>query len=280
MAAGFVSRAQPVDFPTGDGEISHGFYHPPTNPEFAPPAGTTPPLVVWAHGGPTGHSTPAFDLDLQYWTTRGFAVLVLNYRGSTGFGRDYRRRLYGAWGVADIEDAVAAAEFLVERGLADPERLIVRGGSAGGFVTLAAHAFYDVFAAGANYYGVSDIEALARDTHKFESRYLDQLVGPVSPELYAARSPIDNLDGFTRPLITFQGLEDRVVPPSQSERIVDALRSSGVPVAYLAFEGEQHGFRRAESIVRAREAELYFYGRVLGFEPADALEPIDIENLE
>jgi dipeptidyl aminopeptidase/acylaminoacyl peptidase len=276
----YVSRAEPVTFPTTRGEVSYGFYYPPTNPDFVAPAGSVPPLIVSAHGGPTGHSTPAFDLDLQYWTSRGFAVLDINYRGSTGFGREYRKRLYGTWGVIDIEDAVAGATYLVDQGLADADRLIVRGGSAGGFVTLAAHAFHDVFAAGANYYGVSDIEALARDTHKFESRYLDQLVGPRSAELYAERSPIKNLDGFTRPLITFQGLEDRIVPPNQSEMIVEALRANGIPVAYLAFEGEQHGFRRAENIVRAREAELYFYGRVLGFDPADELEPITIDNLE
>ena len=218
----------------------------------------------------------------MYWTSRGFAILDLNYRGSTGYGRDYRQALYGQWGVADVEDAVAGARYLAEQGLADPERLIIRGGSAGGYTTLAAHAFHDAFSAGASYFGISDIEALAEETHKFESRYLDQLIGPYPErkDLYKARSPIHHLDGFSAPLLMLQGLEDKVVPPNQSEMIFEALKSRGIPTAYLPFEGEGHGFRKSENQVRALEAEYYFYARVLGFEPADRLPPVDIIGLE
>jgi dipeptidyl aminopeptidase/acylaminoacyl peptidase len=208
-------------------------------------------------------------------------VFDLNYRGSTGFGCAYRRSLYPYWGSKDVTDAVRGAQFLAEQGRADPRRLLIRGSSAGGFTVLAAHAFHDVFAAGANYYGVSDMEALARDTHKFESRYLDRLVGPY-PEMqakYRDLSPIHRLEGFHRPLITFQGLDDKVVPPAQSEIIVNALKARGVPVAYLPFAGEQHGFRAADNIVQAYEAELYFYGRVLGFTPAGEPAPVEIANL-
>lgn len=279
--AGWVPRYQLVSFPSGQGATAHGIYLPPTNPAVQAPEGDLPPLIVSVHGGPTAVSTPAFRLSQLYWTSRGFAFLDLNYRGSTGFGRDYRRALYGQWGVADVEDAVAGATWLAEQGLADPERLIIRGGSAGGYTTLAAHAFHNTFAAGASYYGVSDVEALAKDTHKFESRYLDQVIGPYPErrDLYLQRSPINHLAGFGAPLLLLQGLDDPVVPPNQSEKIFEALKSRGIPTAYLAFEGESHGFRKAENQVRSLEAELYFYARVLGFDTADDLPGLDIEGL-
>jgi dipeptidyl aminopeptidase/acylaminoacyl peptidase len=222
-----------------------------------------------------------FSLRVQYWTSRGFAVLDVNYGGSTGYGREYRRRLNGSWGIVDVEDCVNGARYLVDGGRVDGERLAITGGSAGGYTTLAALAFHDTFSAGASHYGVSDLEALAKDTHKFESRYLDGLIGPYPErrDVYAERSPIHHLDGLSCPLILFQGLEDEIVPPNQAEMMVEALRAKGVPVAYLAFEGEQHGFRRGENIKRSLEAELYFYGRIFGFSPADGIEPVPIANL-
>lgn len=262
----WISAARAITVPVGGDEVTHAFYYPPKNPDFTAPEGTYPPLVVSAHGGPTGHSDPGFSLAIQFWTSRGFAYLDVNYRGSSGYGRAYRDKLKGQWGVIDIEDVVKAALYAADQGLADRERLIVRGGSAGGFVVLAAHAFHDVFATGANYFGVSDLEALARDTHKFESRYLDSLVGPYPEraDLYKARSPINHLEGFDRPLIVLQGLEDRIVPPNQSDLIVEALRAKGITVEYLTFPGEGHGFRRPDSRIKSLEAELAFYQRVLG----------------
>jgi dipeptidyl aminopeptidase/acylaminoacyl peptidase len=277
-----VPQYQLVSFTTSGGATAHGIYLPPTNPETSAPAGDRPPLLVTVHGGPTAATSPAFDREQLYWTSRGFAILDLNYRGSTGFGRDYRQALYGEWGVADVDDAVAGALWLADQGLADPDRLLIRGGSAGGYTTLAALSFHDTFAAGTSYYGVSDIEALAQDTHKFESRYLDQLIGPYPErrDLYRQRSPIHHLDGFSAPLLLLQGLDDPVVPPNQSEMIFAALKSRGLPTAYLAFEGEAHGFRKAENRIRSLEAELYFYGRVLDIPIADKLPEIPIENLQ
>jgi len=227
------------------------------------------------HGGPTSHSKPELSLATQYWTSRGFALVDVNHGGSSGFGREYRERLNGNWGIVDVGDVVAAVRYLIDEGWVDGNRTAIRGGSAGGFTVLAALAFHDVFRAGANYYGVSDLEALAHDTHKFESHYLDRLVAPL-PEgraIYEARAPIHHLEGFKRPLITFQGAEDRIVPPGQSRAIVAALERKGVPVEYIEFEGEQHGFRKAENIVRSLEAELAFYGRVFGFVPAPQPDP-------
>ncbi len=268
--ARYVALAEPIEYPTTGGRTARAFYYPPTNGEYQAPAGEKPPLVVKAHGGPTGHSKPEFSLTTQYWTSRGFALLDVNYGGSSGYGRAYRERLEGNWGIVDVDDVVAAVRFLVEDGRVDPSRTAIRGGSAGGFTVLAALAFHDVFRAGANYYGVSDLEALARDTHKFESRYLDRLVAPLPQgrAIYQARAPIRHLESFRAPLITFQGAEDQVVPPSQSRTIVAALERKGVRVVYLEFEGEQHGFRRADSIVRSLESELEFYGQVFGFTPA------------
>ena len=233
-----------------------------------------------SHGGPTAATSPAFSLRTQYWTSRGFAVLDVNYGGSTGYGREYRNRLDGRWGIVDVEDCVNGARYLVEQGLVDGERLAITGGSAGGYTTLAALAFHDTFKAGASHYGVADLEALARDTHKFESRYLDGLIGPYPEriDLYTERSPIHHVEGLSCPVIFFQGLEDEIVPPNQAQTMVAALRAKGVPVAYLPFEGEQHGFRRAENIKRSLEAELYFYGRIFGFEPADQIEPVAIQD--
>jgi dipeptidyl aminopeptidase/acylaminoacyl peptidase len=278
----YVSLPQALEFPT-DGEITaFAYYYPPAHPERKGEPGSRPPLIVEVHGGPTAAAVPAYSIARHFWTSRGFAVLDVNYGGSTGYGRVYRERLYGGWGVVDLRDTVNAARYAVRRGLADPERLIIHGGSAGGFLVLAALAFDDAFSAGANYYGVSDLETLASETHKFESRYVDKLVGPYpdTRDVYIERSPIHHLAGFTKPLITLQGLDDRVVPPNQSERIYEALRDKGVPVAMLTFEGEGHGFRKADSRIRALEAELYFYGRVLGFEPAGELEPVLIANLD
>jgi dipeptidyl aminopeptidase/acylaminoacyl peptidase len=260
----YLSRPEPVAFPTAGGVIAHGLFHAPRNPDCAAPAGERPPLIVVSHGGPTAAASSSLNLGLQFWTSRGFAVLDVNYRGSSGYGRAYREALDGAWGVADVEDCAAGARWLVGQGRVDGGRLAIRGGSAGGYTTLAALAFTDVFQAGASYYGVSDLEALARDTHKFESRYLDSLIGPYPArrDLYLERSPINHADRLSCPVIFFQGLEDKVVPPDQARRMVAALESKGLPVEYVTFPQEQHGFRRAETIARALEAELAFYARV------------------
>jgi len=268
---GYLSRPEPIDFPTGGGATAHALYYPPRNAEHRAPSGERPPLIVVAHGGPTAAASASLDLKPQFWTSRGFAVLDVNYRGSTGFGRAYRELLQGKWGIADVEDCVNGGRYLADRGLVDPDRLAIRGSSAGGYLVLAALTFHDLFHTGASYYGISDLEALAKDTHKFESRYLDRLIGPY-PEgaaLYRARSPIHHADRLDCPVIFLQGLEDKVVPPNQAEKMVEILRGKHIPVEYLTFEGEQHGFRRAETIRRACEAELAFYGRVFGFSPAE-----------
>ena len=238
-------------------------------------------MLVKSHGGPTGAASGGLDLLVQYWTSRGFAVVDVNYGGSVGYGREYRKRLEGRWGIVDVDDCVNAARYLVTQGWVDEDRLAIDGGSAGGYTTLAALAFRDVFAAGASYYGVCDLEALAKDTHKFESRYLDGLIGkyPEQRDLYLARSPIHFTQQLSCPLILFQGMEDKIVPPNQAERMFEAVRGKGLPTAYLAFEGEQHGFRRGENIKRALDAELYFYSQVFGFELAEPVEPVEIENL-
>jgi dipeptidyl aminopeptidase/acylaminoacyl peptidase len=277
-----LSVPEAIQFFGPTGEPTHAFYYRPKNALCSAPGDDRPPLIVISHGGPTTAATPTLDLKVQFWTNRGFAVVDVNYGGSSGFGRPYRQRLNGRWGLVDVQDVVQAAQFLVSNGLADPRRLIVRGGSAGGYTTLAALTFHPgAFTAGACYYGISDIEILARDTHKFESRYLDTLVGtyPASRAIYHERSPIHFVDRLACPLILFQGLEDKVVPPNQSEMMADAVRTKGLPVAYLAFDGEQHGFRKAETIIRSLEAELFFYGAVFGFEPADAIDPVRIDNL-
>jgi dipeptidyl aminopeptidase/acylaminoacyl peptidase len=283
LDAAWFSVPEPIDFPTAGGVIAHALLYPPTNPGVTAPEGERPPLLVMIHGGPTAAARPMLQLSRQYWTSRGFAVVDVNYRGSTGYGRAYRDLLQGAWGVADVEDCAAVCGFLVARGDADPARLCIRGGSAGGFTTLAALAFHDVFAAGASHYGVADLGVLAEDTHKFESRYLDGLVGPwpAARAVYEARSPICHTDRIDRPLAVFQGLDDPIVPPNQAEMIVEALRTKGVPVAYLPFEGEQHGFRQSENIRAALDGELSFYAQVLGFDlpEAEGIKPIQVDNL-
>lgn len=281
---GLVSTAEAVRFPSAGGRSAHGWFYPPRNDRYAAPPGALPPLVVLSHGGPTAAANPAFSLGVQYWTTRGFAVLDVDYGGSTGYGRTYRQLLDGAWGIVDVEDCCAGAEWLAAGGRCDPARMVIRGGSAGGFTTLAALAFRSTFAAGASHYGVADLEALATDTHKFESRYLDGLVGPypAAREVYQARSPIHHTDGLDCPLILLQGSEDVIVPPSQSRAMAAALAAKGIPHAYIEFAGEQHGFRQPANIRRALEAELYFYARVFGFELAQPVDPVDIvfaENL-
>ena len=276
-----IAWPEAIEFPSAGGRTAHAFFYPPTNPASRAPAGERPPLLVQVHGGPTGAAEPALSLKIQYWTSRGFAVVDVNYGGSAGYGRAYRTRLDGQWGVVDVEDVVAAARYLAQQGKVDPARLAISGGSAGGFTVLSALAFHELFRAGASHYGVSDLEALARDTHKFESRYLDRLVAPwpAGAQLYRERSPIHRLDGFTAPLLVLQGLEDKIVPPSQSAAFVAALAARGIPVAHLEFAGEQHGWRRAETIVAAQEAELGFYGRVFGFQPADSVPDLAIRNL-
>ncbi len=279
--AGYFSTPQAIEFPTKDGLSAHAFFYPPQNRDYTAPAADLPPLLVISHGGPTSATSTALDLEIQFWTSRGIAVLDVNYGGSSGYGRAYRQRLNRQWGVVDVDDCVNGARYLVEQGYVDGDRLAIRGGSAGGYTTLSALTFRDVFKAGASYYGVSDLEALTKETHKFESRYLDSLIGPYPEQRdrYRAYSPIHFTDRLSCPLILFQGLEDKVVPPNQAELMVDALRTKGLPVAYVPFEGEQHGFRRSENIQRALEAELYFYAQVFGFVPADTVEPVIIENL-
>ncbi len=278
---GYLSAPEAVSFPTGGGETAHGFLYMPENRNFAAPEGELPPLIVKGHGGPTSQARRGLNLKIQYWTSRGFAYLDVNYRGSTGFGTDYRRKLDGQWGVADVEDCVAGARWLAEQGRVDGDRLLISGGSAGGYTVLAALTFHNVFKAGASHYGIGDLMALADDTHKFESRYVDRLVGslPEAEAVWRERSPINHADRLDCPVIFFQGLDDKVVPPNQTEAMVAALRAKGIPVAYVPFEGEGHGFGKAESIKRALEGELYFYGRVFGFDPADEIEPVEIENL-
>lgn len=279
--AGYFSVPIPVEFPTSDGLTAHAFFYSPTNRDFSAPDQERPPLLVQSHGGPTAAATTASNLAIQYWTSRGIAVLDVNYGGSSGFGRAYRERLKGNWGIVDVDDCANGARSLVEQNKVDGDRLMITGGSAGGYTTLCALTFRDTFNAGASHYGVSDAEALAKETHKFESRYLDGLFGPYPEKrsIYRERSPINFTARLSCPVIFFQGLEDKVVPPNQAEMMVEALRTKGIPVAYLPFEAEQHGFRQAKNIKRALDGELYFYSRVFGFELADAVEPVEIANL-
>jgi dipeptidyl aminopeptidase/acylaminoacyl peptidase len=263
--AGDISRPRRIEFPTGEAGEAYGWFFPPANSHAVAPTDTLPPLIVMIHGGPTGSARPWFSLAHQFWTTRGFAIVDVDHRGSTGYGTEYRNLLDGRWGEVDVEDCLAAAAHLADQGLVDRNRMVIRGGSAGGFTVLNCLAFGDVFAAGACSYGIADLSVLATDTHKFESRYTDRLIGPwpEARDVYEARSPINHLDRFDTPLIVFQGLDDKVVPPRQSEMIVEALRARGVDCEYHAYEGEGHGFRRAETIVDQMDAELAFYRRVL-----------------
>jgi dipeptidyl aminopeptidase/acylaminoacyl peptidase len=278
----YISVAQPLDFPGADGLVSHGFYYAPANPEYSGPDNELPPLVVLVHGGPTAHVTTTLDLEIQLFTSRGIAVVDLNYGGSTGYGREYRDRLRGRWGEIDVEDSAAAARFLGERGDADPARVQITGGSAGGYTTLMALAVRDEFASGVSYYGVADLVTFHAETHKFESHYDEYLVGPwpEAVDLYRERSPVTHADSISDPILLLQGLDDKVVPPAQAEVIVDALERRGIPYAYIAFAGEGHGFRKAENIERASEAHLSFVAQVSGFEPAGEIESIEIEKLD
>lgn len=277
----YVSIPTAIEYPSEDGHTAHAFYYSPHNSDFQAPEGEQPPLMVKSHGGPTGAASTACNLMIQYWTSRGFAVLDVNYGGSTGYGRAYRQRLNNQWGIVDVDDCVSAVQYVIEQGKADPKRVTITGGSAGGYTTLCALSFRDCFTGGSSYYGVSDLEALVRDTHKFESRYLDRLIGPFPAQknLYDQRSPIYFTDKLSCPLILFQGLEDKVVPPNQAEKMFDAVKAKGIPVAYVAFEGEQHGFRKPGNVKRVLDNELYFYSKVFGFEPAGGEEPVHIENM-
>ncbi len=278
---GYLSLPEVIEFPTEHGLTAFGLYYPPQNQDFQADPDDRPPLLVKSHGGPTASASAEFNLRIQYWTSRGFAVLDVDYGGSTGYGRAYRQRLNGNWGVVDVQDCVNGAKFLVDRDLVDGDRLVIAGGSAGGYTTLCALTFYDVFKAGASYYGVSDLAVLATDTHKFESRYMDSMIGeyPAQRQRYHDRSPIHFVDQLSCPVIFFQGDEDKVVPPNQAAMMVEMLRQKGLPVAYVLYPGEQHGFRKAANIQRTLDGEFYFYSRVFGFTPADQIEPVPIDNL-
>lgn len=277
----YFSVPETIEFPTENGKTAYAYYYAPRNPDYVAPHAELPPLLVHSHGGPTASTSSSFNLGTQFWTSRGFAVLDVNYGGSSGYGREYRERLNGQWGVVDVDDCVNGAKYLVQRGLVDGNRLAIAGGSAGGYTTLCALTFRDTFKAGASHFGVSDLTVFVSDTHKFESRYLYSLVGPYpeAKELYHQRSALFYADQLSDPVIFFQGLDDKIVPPNQAEGMVEVLRKKGIPVAYLAFEGEGHGFRRSENIKRTLEAELYFYSKVFGFQLADAIEPVEIANL-
>lgn len=281
----YISAPQALSFSAG-GETAHGFYYAPCNPQYQAEAGEKAPLIILCHGGPTGATETALSVKIQFWTSRGFGVFDINYRGSTGYGRPYRDSLKGQWGIKDVEDVCAGAQYLVDKGLADPKRLCIKGGSAGGYTVLAALTFSDTFAAGASHYGIGDLETLARDTHKFEARYLDSMVGPYpeAKEVYQQRSPINHVEQLNCPAIFFQGLEDKVVPPNQAEAMLEALDNKKLPVAYVPFEGEGHGFRGADAIVTSLEGELYFYSRLFGFNApslqASSMKAVNILNLE
>jgi dipeptidyl aminopeptidase/acylaminoacyl peptidase len=280
---GLLSETRQIEFPTEDGLTAFAHFYAPRNAAFDGPQDERPPLIVISHGGPTSESTPTFSPEIQFWTSRGFGVVDVNYGGSTGFGRAYRERLNGTWGLTDTHDCINAAKYLADRGEVDGSRLLIRGGSAGGYTTLCALTFHDEFAAGASYFGLSDLEPfVAGGTHKFESRYLYSLIGPYpeAAEVYRARSPIHFVDQLSCPMLLLQGAEDEVVPPAQAEIMVEALERKGLPYAYILFEGEQHGFRTAASIQRAAEAELSFYAQILGFEPGDPIQRLEIENLD
>jgi len=278
---GYISVPETIEFPTEQKKTAYAFYYPPKNKDYVAPAGERPPLLLMSHGGPTASTGTTLRYGIQFWTSHGIAVVDVDYGGSTGYGRDYRKRLERNWGIVDVNDCVNAARHLVKRGDVDAKRLAITGGSAGGYTTLCALTFRDFFHAGASYFGVSDLEALARDTHKFESHYEERLVGPYPErlDLYRERSPINYVDRISCPIILLQGLEDKVVPPDQSSKFYDAVRKKGLPTAFVTFEGEQHGFRKAENLKRSIEAELYFYSKVFGFKPADLIEPLKIENL-
>lgn len=278
---GYISVPGAIEFPTEGGKTAFGFYYPPQNRDFEAPEGELPPLIVQSHGGPTSATTTALRSQIQYWTSRGFAVLDVDYGGSTNYGREYRGRLNGQWGIVDIDDCVKGAKYLIDEGLVDPERIVIQGWSASGYTTLSALAFRDFFKAGVSSFGIGDLEAMAKDTHKFESRYLDGLIGPYPEriDLYRERSAIYYVDQITAPMLILQGAEDKVVPPNQAWSMYEAVEAKGLPVALVMYEGEQHGWRKAETIQHSQGATLFFLGRVFGFEPADEVPEIEIANL-
>ena len=279
----FFSKPEQICFQTTENDVAYANYYPPTNPYFIGLENEKPPLLVLSHGGPTSSCTTALNLkQVQYFTSRGFAVVDVNYRGSTGFGKVYRDSLKGKWGVYDMDDCISAAHFLADKGLVDRARLIIKGGSAGGYTTINALTFRDDFAVGATYYGIADLSVFIEDTHKFESKYLESLIGPYSENknLYYERSAINYTDQLSCPMIIFQGSEDKIVPPSQAEMLSNALKKKFIPYSYILFEGEQHGFRKSGNIIKSQEAELFFYGKMLGFTPSDRIAQIKIENSE
>lgn len=278
----WISIPQAIEFPTTGGKTAHAFYYPPTNPHFKGMPDEKPPVLVLSHGGPTAGESPCYSTHTLFWTSRGFAVVDVNYGGSTGYGRAYRERLNGQWGIVDVDDCTNAPLYLAEKGLVDRNRFAIEGGSAGGFTTLAVLAFRDVFKVGADYFGVSDLEGLAVHTHKFEERYLDILVGPYPEDkaIYRERSPLYSVDKIKCPVIILQGDEDAIVPPAQSEMMYNSLKERGIPTAYLLFKGEQHGFRKAENIQRALEAQLYFFSKILHFPLGEKIPPVEIDNLK
>jgi dipeptidyl aminopeptidase/acylaminoacyl peptidase len=278
---GYLSVPGMVEFPTTDGKTAFGFYYPPQNQDFSGPEGELPPLIVQSHGGPTGSTSTSLRSQVQYWTSRGIAVLDVDYGGSTNYGRAYRERLNGLWGIVDIDDCVNGAKYLIDEGLVDPDRIAIMGWSASGYTTLSALAFRDFFKAGISFFGIGDLEAMARDTHKFESRYLDGLIGPYPEQidLYKERSAINHVDQISAPMLILQGLEDKVVPPNQAQMMYDAVAAKGLPVGLVLYEGEQHGFRKTETIRHSQDGSLYFLGKVFGFEPADEVPVIEIANL-
>jgi dipeptidyl aminopeptidase/acylaminoacyl peptidase len=278
---GYLSIAEPIEYPTAGGLTAHALYYRPKSADYVGPEGGKPPLLVLSHGGPTGATSSRLSLEHQYWTSRGFALLDVNYGGSSGYGRAYRERLNAAWGIVDVDDCVNGARYLSERGEVDPNRLAIRGGSAGGYTTLAALAFRDAFHAGASRFGLSELVIFAEETHKFESRYLHRLIAPypARKDVYEARSPLLHADRISSPVLFLQGLEDKIVPPNQSEMMYESLKRRRIPTAYVTFEGEQHGFRKAASIKRALDAELYFFSRIFGFPLPEPVEPVEIANI-
>ncbi|HET7339149.1 MAG TPA: S9 family peptidase [Candidatus Dormibacteraeota bacterium] len=282
IESGYLSVPRAIEFPTERGVTAHALYYPPRNQDHEAPAGEKPPLIVHCHGGPTGSASQMYPFEFQYWTSRGFAMVAVNYGGSSGYGRAYRQRLDGQWGVVDVDDCINAARYVVDQGWADPKRVAITGGSAGGFTVLMSLTKRDFYAAGSSQYGIGDMELFVKDTHKFESHYCDTLMGPYPEQaaVYRDRSAIHFADRLSAPVILFQGLEDRIVPPSQAETFVAVCRDKHLPHAYVAYEGEQHGFRQEKNIRRTFEGELWFFSRIFGFEPADDIAPVAVENLD
>ncbi|KAF5179004.1 Acylamino-acid-releasing enzyme, partial [Thalictrum thalictroides] len=276
----YFSLPEVIEFPTEiSGQNAYAYFYPPSNPRYQASPEEKPPLLLKSHGGPTAESRGILDLNIQYWTSRGWAFVDVNYGGSTGYGRDYRERLLGNWGVVDVNDCCSCARFLVERGMVDGERLCITGRSAGGYTTLASLVFRQTFKAGASVYGVADLISLNADTHKFESHYLSNLVG--TEEAFFDRSPINFVDKFSCPVILFQGLDDKVVTPNQAQKIYLALKQKGLPVALVEYEGEGHGFRKAENIKFTLEQQMVFFARLVGnFKVADEICPIKIDNVD